>query len=186
MRPVHARAVHACNRFSPPSISLVRSPVKINKGTINKNYTFFISPTREEGKLGAFSDRGCIEPNHHPTLLLLVSSLELELPPPLFLSFFPFSGKEKERKEIFFDRCAVFQGRRILSTIGLIGVLIFSNLVEQPKTTPKILHPLATCTEEVTFFFLSIPPLPPPLHRKVTRGGASKLTFSLLPSKKTR
>lgn len=154
--------------------------MKINKGTINKNYTFFISPTREEGKLGAFSDRGCIEPNHHPTPLLLVSSLELELPSFFLSSLF---RQEKERKEIFFDRCAVFQGRRILSTIGLIGVLIFSNLVEQPKTTPKILHPLATCTEEVTFFFLSIPP-PPPTEKLLEGEQASSPSRSFLRRKR--
>lgn len=107
------RAVHACNRFSfhaslplSPPPSLVR-PVKINKGTINKNYTFFIHLAREGARgLG-------LQPTIVATPFWSTSpppTRAQPLPFPAFeLSFF-WKEKEKEKegrgdeKEIFFDR----------------------------------------------------------------------------------
>lgn len=97
------RAVHACNRFSfrplsPLSpLSLVR-PVKINKGTINKNYTFFIHLAREGLGWVGF---GWLR----PTIAAIPS---WSSPPPPRLepsplrfqpSISPFFWKEKEKEE---------------------------------------------------------------------------------------
>lgn len=95
--------MHACNRFSfrplsPLSpLSLVR-PVKINKGTINKNYTFFIHLAREGLGWVGF---GWLR----PTIAAIPS---WSSPPPPRLepsplrfqpSISPFFWKEKEKEE---------------------------------------------------------------------------------------
>lgn len=144
------RAVHACNRFSfqplpsPPSpspllLSLVR-PVKINKGTINKNYTFFIHLAREGGWGLAW---GSNQRSWLYTLLVHLppfSSTRAQPPsfPAFDLSFF-WKEKEKEKgrgrgeKEIFFDRSVDADRFRRggFSRCGLIGVFFSSSSFER-------------------------------------------------------